>query len=235
MSEEIAEQSAKTNPIVMTHDHKLDNRFAIGDEVWAVVALGPDLKVGKYPIKGINAENIGGGFYYMYHLPVEHDGHADAVNMTIVREDLLFFDREAAEAKAHESVREIQKSYDDKIAELKDEYDKQMEDSKDQFEKVLAKLIEEREKCNADDLVIQPREAIVPTAEPAEPTPNPSPDEPANPTPAEGEASEAKPEGEESEVIPEGGETARPNTDGNTSTDSEQSAELQGSDNSATS
>lgn len=145
----------------MTRECKLSNKFAYGDQVWAVVALGPELKVGKYPVLAMNAEFLGQEWVYMYHLPVAADGHADGINNTIVREDMAFFTREEAEARAHECVKDIQKEYDKEIERVSKEYEDQMEESKKRFERTISKLHEEKDRCNADDLVIQPREVVV--------------------------------------------------------------------------
>lgn len=170
-SEVTTEEKTPANNVIdsgMNRSHKLSNKFAIGDEVWAVVALGPDLKVGKYPVMGMNAENIGDGFKYMYHLPISNDGHADSINMTIVDEDLMYFDRSDAEKRAVRTVNELQNEYKKKIEEITADYEKDMKESEDEFERRIGILTEEMEKINATDLVIQPR--IVEKAdEPVEP------------------------------------------------------------------
>jgi len=210
MSEETTAKAAGTQaPLVMTHGHKLENKFAIGDEVWAVVALGPNLKVGKYPIRGMNAENLGEQFVYMYHLPVANDGHADGVNMTIVQEDLLSFNREEVEAKAQQMVGKLYKEYDNHIEDTIKQLDEQIEQIKEHKDKTVAKLMEEKEKVNADDLVVQPREV--------------SPEEPIN-QPVDEKATIDQEEPSEPVESHEGGET-----DELPSEDKEQPSELQAS------
>lgn len=151
--------AVQPKPPISSHNQRLTNKFAVGDEVWAVVSLGPDLKVGKYTIKGMNAELLEGGKWeYMYHIPVGEDGHADGVNLTVAPERLMSHSREDAEKYAQSAVNDIYKEYDIKIAEVTKEFEKQMEESQNRFDRTIAQYMEEKEKCNADDLVIQPRE-----------------------------------------------------------------------------
>jgi len=139
--ETVAEPKTEFN---CTPNMQLKNKYAVGDKVWAIFSIGPDIKIGQYTVRSLNAEIIG---YdepaYIYGFNIAGDGSEEGVNLTFIKESLIFFDRTEAEKKTAQMV-----------AELLAEYDKEEANMTKKFEESMRALREERNKVNNNNLEV---------------------------------------------------------------------------------
>ena len=156
----------KPKEAVMSPNMQLDNKYCKGDEVWAVFSIGPNIKVGKFTIKSFNAEVMKDKpLRYMYGFSIAGDGHDDGVNLSILMEEMVFFDKNKAKEKAVQMVGDIVSEYSHEIDRMTKEYNTAMEVNKAKYEGILETMTQEKSKCNAKNLDVAPREAVVPPQE----------------------------------------------------------------------
>uniref|UniRef100_A0A6H1ZRN2 Uncharacterized protein n=1 Tax=viral metagenome TaxID=1070528 RepID=A0A6H1ZRN2_9ZZZZ len=155
--------SAKNEKIAMTPNVQLTNKYSKGDKVWAVFSIGNELKVNEFEIMSFTAEIIEDKpVRYLYGFKIAGDGHGDGVNLTFLGENMIFFDRNKAEERAKQVVGELIESYDKEIEDAERDYKSHLEKTAKTFDSIMARLREQRNSCNANNLEVKPREVVVP-------------------------------------------------------------------------
>jgi len=167
MQEEVQNAPVNQEAKDMLPNMQFKNKYAKGDNVWAVFSIGENVKINQLEIKAFVAEVSPAGTRYLYGFTLDGKGHNNGVNMTFLSSDLVFFDRQEAKERAIVRVEDLKKNFDNSIMQV----NAQRNETMVKFDGELAKLRAMKEKCNADNLDVEPLEQ---KAEPV--TPEMTPD-----------------------------------------------------------